>query len=507
MQRRLLLALSFCLALSTAAVARQAQRSGTADSYRRAYRTVEAGLSALGGAEALRAAEDVWVRASGSTWARNQSVKVEAPWDRMTRDETLFADVRRGRFVFENRDPSPGGFVFGGKVVVSGGQAFFVNDRDRTVQPVAPANLPAVQLNYVRRLPHLLLGLALEQRAPTLRHAGAESFDGRPHEVVTFAAANGALLSLFFDSKTHLLSKYEQMVQDGVDGDVVQETIFPGYRAIDKIMVPTARQTRRGGDLIEDVKYSEVRFNTKPADAAFARPEGFEELPVTAPPPAKETKLGEGVYLFESGANSLVVEFDTYVVVVEPYAGGRGPKPTINKVREMFPTKPVRYVVVTHHHDDHSGGLRSYIAEGAAVVTTPANRGYFERMAASTFTLFPDDQTRAPRKPLFEPVTGGRRVFTDGKQTLEVIDIGPSPHAQEMLVAYLPKEKLVFQGDLVNLPFSGKYLPSTVNDTTLHFFDWVTKSGLDIQRVAAVHGPSTTMEDLRAAVERTRANK
>ena len=506
MQRRLLLALSFCLALANAAHAQQA-KSATADSYRKAYQTVEAGLKALGSVEAFRAAEDVWVKANGSTWARNQSLKVNQPWDEMTRDETLFADFRRGRYTFENRDPLPGGFVFGGKVVVSGGQAFFVNDRDRTLQPVNPANLPAVQLNYIRRLPHLLLGLALEQRAPTLRYAGQETFDGRPHEVVSFASANGVLMNLFFDKQTHLLSKYEQMVTDPLDGDVVQETIFPGYRAVEKIMVPTGRQTRRGGDLIEDVKYTEVRFNTKPADTAFARPEGFEELPLPAPVPARETKLGEGVYLFESGANALVVEFDTYVVVVEPYNGGRGPKPTINKAREMFPAKPVKYVVVTHHHDDHSGGLRSYIAEGVTVVTTPANQKYFERMADSTFTMFPDDQTRAPRKPLFEFVQGGKRVFTDGKQTLEVIDIGPSPHAQEMLVAYLPKEKLVFQGDLVNLPNSGKYMPTTVNDTTVHFFDWLAKSGLDIQRVAAVHGPATTLEDLRAAVERKRASK
>ena len=507
MQRRLLLALSFCLALATITPAQQTSKSLTADSYRKAYQTVEAGLKALGGVEALRAAEDVWVKASGPTWARNQSLKVNQPWDQMPHDETLFADMRRGRYIFENRDPLPGGFVFGGKVVVSGGQAFFANDRDRTVQPVNPANLPGVMLNYVRRLPHLLLALALDQRAPTLRYAGEETFDGRTHRVVTFAAANGVLMSLFFDSKTGLLSKYEQMVTDPVDGDVVQETIYPGYRAVEKIMVPTGRQTRRGGDLLEDVKYTEVRFNTKPADTAFARPEGFEELPLPAPAPIRETKLAEGVYLFESGANSLVVEFDTYVIVVEPYAGGRGPKPTINKAREMFPSKPVKYVVVTHYHDDHSGGLRSYFAEGVTVVTTPANQKFFERMAASNFTLFPDDQTRAPRKPLFEFVRDKKRVFTDGKQTLEVIDIGPSPHAEEMLVVYLPKEKLVFQGDLVNLPNSGRYMPSTVNDTTVHFFDWIIKSGLDVTRVAAVHGPATTLEDLRAAVERKRASK
>ncbi len=512
MQRRLRPALFVFLVLFNAlsALAQQSPKvaAGAADSYRRAYETVEAGLRAFGSVEAMRAAEDVWMKASGSTWARNQSLKVTQPWDRMTRDETLFADLRRTRFIFENRDPLPGGFVFGGKNVISGGQVFFVNDRDRTVQTVNPANIPNGVFNFIRRLPHLLLAYALEQRSPTLRYAGEETFDGRAHRVVSFAAANGATANLFFDAKTNLLSKYEQMVTDPVDGDVVQETIFTGYRAVEGVMVPAGRQTRRGGDLTEDVKYTEVRFNTKPADTAFAKPEGFEELPFPAvPPPVRETKLAEGVYLFESGANALVVEFDTYVLVVEPYAGGRGPKPTINKAREMFPTKPVRYVVVTHYHDDHSGGLRSYIAGDVAVVTTPANQKFFERMASSTFTMNPDDQTRAPRPVRFEFVTGGKRVFTDGRQTLEIIDIGPGPHAAEMLVAYLPKEKLIFQGDLVNLPNSGKYLASTVNETTLHFFDWLTKQGLDVQRIAAVHGPSTTLEDLRAAVEKKRAGR
>jgi glyoxylase-like metal-dependent hydrolase (beta-lactamase superfamily II) len=513
----MLLALCACAALACAAApAARAQKkgpgagapSGTAASYRRAYRTVEAGLRALGGAEVLRAAEDVRVKVEGVTWARNQSLRVDKPWDQMTREETLFADFRRQRYIFENRDPLPGGFVFGGKTVVAGGQVFALNPRDRLLQPLNPANLPGITFNFVRRLPHLLVALALEQRSPTLRFAGEEEFEGRRHNVVAFATANGALLNLFFDARTNLLSKYEQMVSDPVDGDVVQETIFRGYRAVEGVMVPAGRQTRRGGDLIEDVKYTEVRFNNRPADSAFARPEGFEEQPFPAPPPpVRETRLAEGVYLFESGANALVVEFDSYVLVVEPYAGGRGPKPTINKAREMFPAKPVRYVVVTHHHDDHSGGLRSYIAEGVTVVTTPPNQRLFERMAASTLTLAPDDQTRAPRKPAFELVRGGRRVFTDGRQTLELIDIGRGPHAEEMLVAYLPKERLVFQGDLVNLPASGKYLPSTVNETTLHFFDWVTRTGLDVKRVAAVHGPTTTWDDLREAVEKKRAGR
>jgi hypothetical protein len=87
---------------------------------------------------------------------------------------------------------------------------------------------------------------------------------------------------------------------------------------------------------------------------------------------------------------------------------------------------------------------------------------------------------------------------------VEIIDIGPSPHANEMLIAYLPKEKLVFQGDLVNLPNTGKYMPTTVNASTVHFFDTIKRLGLDVDRITAVHGPSTSLDDLRKAIEKSR---
>jgi glyoxylase-like metal-dependent hydrolase (beta-lactamase superfamily II) len=194
-------------------------------------------------------------------------------------------------------------------------------------------------------------------------------------------------------------------------------------------------------------------------------------------------------------------------MVIEPYAGGRGPKPTINKAREMFPNKPVKYVVVTHHHDDHSGGLRSYIAEGVTVVTTPQNESYFKKMASSSFTINRDDQTKNKKQLSFSFVQNKKMVVTDGNQTVEIIDIGPSPHATEMLIAYLPKEKLVFQGDLVNLPQSGRYMPNTINDSTIHFLDAIGRLNLAVERIAAVHGPTTTTEDLRKAVEKSRTGQ
>jgi flavorubredoxin len=296
------------------------------------------------------------------------------------------------------------------------------------------------------------------------------------------------------------------MLSDNVAGDAIQETIFPAYRTVNGIKVPTGRVTRRAGDVIEEVNYEEVVFNTRPPESTFAKPSGLEELPAPTPAATRETKLADGVYLFESSSNSLVVEFKDHMMVIEPYAGGRGAKPTITKIKEMFPNKPIKYVVVTHHHDDHSGGLRSYVAEGVTVVTTAENEKYFERMAAGTFTINRDDQSKSQRKPVFEFVQK-KRVFSDGNQSVEIYDIGPSPHANEMLIAYLPKAKLAFQGDLVNLPITGKYRLTTINESTVHFFQALQKLGLDVERIAAVHGPITTKNDLRQAIEQRQTSK
>ena len=481
---------------------RGAAASGSAASHARAKKTLEAGIAAMGGLEAIRETQDVSARISGYSYARNQSLGVNPPYDKMTRDENLYIDLRNRRYIIETRDPLPGGFVFGGKQVITGNQGFFVNPRDKTVGPLNLTNFN--NIGIVRRLPHLFLIAAYETAPSTLRSLGQETFNGKPHNVITFASGNGIQWTLFFDARSNLLSKYEQMVSDNLRGDTVQETIFPAYRMVGKIKVPAKRVTKRAGDVIEEVDYREVQFNVKPAESAFAKPEGFDELPAFTPPPIKETKLADGVYLFESGTNSLAVEFSDHVMVVEPSAGGRGPKPTINKAREMFPGKPVKYVVITHHHDDHSGGVRSYVAEGVTIVTTPANQSYFETMSASDFSINRDDQSQKKQKPSFEFIQNKKRVFTDGKQTVEIIDIGPSPHANEMLIAYLPKEKLVFQGDLVNLPNTGKYMPTTVNTSTVHFFDSIKRLGLDVDRISAVHGPSTSLDDLRKAIEKSR---
>jgi glyoxylase-like metal-dependent hydrolase (beta-lactamase superfamily II) len=152
-------------------------------------------------------------------------------------------------------------------------------------------------------------------------------------------------------------------------------------------------------------------------------------------------------------------------------------------------------VAVTHHHDDHSGGIRTYIAEGATLIGLPGEKSFFEKVAASKLTIDPDTLTLNPQTLKFEAIKEGKRVLTDGSTTVELIDIGPGGHTDEMLVAYLPNEKMIFQGDLLNRPANND--APTINATTQHFAAWLDRSGLAFERIIGVHGPPSTRDELR----------
>ena len=194
--------------------------------------------------------------------------------------------------------------------------------------------------------------------------------------------------------------------------------------------------------------------------------------------------LAPGVWAVGGGQASLVVALSDHVVVVD--APGNSAD-TLARIAKLAPGKPIRYVVPTHHHDDHSGGIARYAAVGATIVTTPANRKYFERMATARTTLGADLPPVVADRVRIETVSEKKRVFTDGSRTLEVHDIGPSPHANEMLVAWIPDEGILHQADLISAPPNGAVTRGANNDTTMHLAKWVQGRGWTVKMFSGAH--------------------
>jgi glyoxylase-like metal-dependent hydrolase (beta-lactamase superfamily II) len=288
------------------------------------------------------------------------------------------------------------------------------------------------------------------------------------------------------------------MTTDPFTGDTVVESVFTGYKQENGRWVPSGRVERRGPDLMNDLKYRDVVFNAALTDDNFKLPTGLK--PAAPAPQAPATaKYSDNVYTINAaGYNVLAVGFKDHVFVMETPNGDSVSRQAIAEIKKLFPGKPIKYVAVTHHHDDHAGGIRTYIAEGSTLIVSPGEKAFFEKVAASKFTIDPDSLALNPQPLKIETIKEGRRVLTDGTTTVELIDIGPGGHTDEMLVAYLPAEKLIFQGDLLHRPANND--PATINATTLHFAAWLYKSGLSVERIIGVHGPSSTREEFRQGV-------
>jgi glyoxylase-like metal-dependent hydrolase (beta-lactamase superfamily II) len=169
-------------------------------------------------------------------------------------------------------------------------------------------------------------------------------------------------------------------------------------------------------------------------------------------------------------------------------------------VKQAIPQKPIRFAVNTHPHFDHAGGLRTFVAEGATVVTHEINRPFFETAWARSRTLGPDRLAQSGRKATFQTFRD-KHVLTDGKRIVELHRIAGSPHHDGLAMVYLPAEKLLIQGDAYT-PQAATAVPPA-NPTTVNLYENIRRLKLDVARIAPLHGPRVAaLDELSKAIGR-----
>jgi len=457
-------------------------------------------VQAFGGPKSLRSIEVVRLQLEGDTWPRFQMPTPEPPFEGGSLRETVLVDFKNNRLVLEQKG-SGAGFENHNGVVINAGEGFAYDHRARTMTPIPGSQSNQQQfVQYYRRVPHLLLRQALERPA-SLRYLGTENFKGKPHEAFTFVMADTQQVAVYVDAATSLVSKYELIFTDTVAGDEASEIIFGNYVTTGSQRVPTTWTWMQAGEKVADAKIV-VELNPAVTDGAFqVAATGYQRVePLPDTLPEQVEKLADGVYVVHNVAgqnqNTMAVEFKDYIVALEAPGSSDGADEVIERIKQTIPNKPIRYVAMTHHHGDHIGGLRSFIAEGATVITTQGNRATVEALAVAPQS---DRLAKNPRVPQFAFLEKGKRVLSDGTQRLELIDIGPNPHTREMLIAYLPKQRIVFQGDLFFL--QPNHAPAgPPQESTLSFARRIAELGLEIDRVASVHGQTATKEEFDRAV-------
>jgi len=324
-----------------------------------------------------------------------------------------------------------------------------------------------------------------------------ETVGGTKYSVVTFTLQNKYRVAGFINDR-NMVEKVQTWIDNDVLGDMLAEASYSVYKDFGGVQFPTMIIEKQAGFPVLIVSVS----SAKPNAAVNIQP---PQTPADAASPAvsvQSEKITDGVFYLKGGTHhSVAIEFADHSVVIEGPQNEQRSLAVIAEVKRLIPNKPIRYLVNTHHHFDHSGGLRTYVDEGATIVTQEINKAFYEKAFAASRTLNPDRLAQSRKTAKIETVAE-KKVLSDGTRTLELHLIKGSPHDDGILLAFLPQEKILIEADVYTPP-AATTAPAAVNPGTVNLVDNVERLKLDFEKTLPLHGPgAVTRTDLYAAIRK-----
>ena len=288
----------------------------------------------------------------------------------------------------------------------------------------------------------------------------------------------------------NIVDRVETKFQDNIMGDMQILAVYSGWKDFGGVKAPAKIMQTRGGFPFFEVDVTAATGN--PANAAALVPApapagrgGAAPAAAGAPPALVVTseKLGDGLYRLTSGNgsyDSVIVEFKNYIMMLEAGQSIARGEAYIAETKKLIPNKPIRYVMNTHPHSDHTGGLPALVAEGATIITQKNNEAFLSSALNTPRTLMTDVLAKNPKKAKFETVLE-KKVYSDGTRTVEMYHVPNAPHSNGLIFAYIPKEKILFQGDFSVNP------GEPANDHVKALVPFLDKINLDFDRYINVH--------------------
>jgi glyoxylase-like metal-dependent hydrolase (beta-lactamase superfamily II) len=328
------------------------------------------------------------------------------------------------------------------------------------------------------------------------------------NQASTEAAGGGSRVTFTADGHRYVgqinaqnqVERVQTWIDNPVLGDTPVEITYSGYRDFNGAPFPARIVRTQGGHPVLELDVTAVTTNPTvnlpvPPDVAKAQPPA---VTATAEP------LAPGVFYIRGGSHhSVAIDQQDHIVVVEAPLNEARSLAVIAKIKETIPNKPIRYIINSHHHFDHSGGLRTYVDEGATVVTHQLNRPYYEQAWAAPRTLNPDRLAKSKKPAQFE-TTGEKHVLTDGKRSIEIHHLVGNGHNDAFVMVYLPVEKIVIEVDAWAPTAPNVPPPPTPSPFAINLLAHIQRRQLDVQQIAALHGPRVaSLGDLQAAVGAT----
>lgn len=421
---------------------------------------------------------------------------------------------------------------------------FVWNVEGDKVVPQTRPYLDGVPVADLRQLeimitPHGFLRAALaasDATAISLPIVGAADYglsqNGRKVTIVSFTVMGGKYKINGTINDQNLVELVDTWFPNPIYGDMDYEMRYTQYKDFDGVKFPTLVHVHQGDPVLNpahnyyEIKVTKVETNVNvPVESV---PEAVRTA--TAPPLTVQTqKLADGVWMLgAANYNSLAMEFRDFVALVEAPVNEARSLAVIDEVSRLAPNKPIKYLVNTHHHFDHVGGLRTFLSQGTTIVTHETNKDYYLAILfhPGGWSLQPDRLAKydpmymISRRPApIETVGGDTRitapyVVTDGARMMEVFhvldvayDIGdPSyrqgNHSNDMLMVYLPKEKILVNADLYSPQAQGA-APAAPTLAMRTLYQNMLMLKLDVAQHVPIHGRVATNDEFVKLVGKT----
>lgn len=283
-----------------------------------------------------------------------------------------------------------------------------------------------------------------------------------------------------------MVEKVVTWLPNPVMGDMEMETVFTDYKDFAGVKFPAHIVQKEGGYMVLDLNVSNVVPNV-PNAVQVASDSIKSAKPSTVV--VESQKLADGTWFLGGGShNSVLLEFKDYVAVMEAPLNETRSQAVIAEVKKLVPGKPIRYLVNTHHHFDHSGGLRTYVAEGTTIITHEGNETFYEQAWKTPRTLMPDSLSQTPKKATFMTVKD-KYVLTDGTRSVELYLNQGDNHNGGILFAYLPKEKILIEADDFTPPApNAPPLVPLAKSFGEGLYNNIQQLKLDVVTIAPLHG-------------------
>lgn len=379
--------------------------------------------------------------------------------------------------------------------------------------PMKSDRLAAVRRRQYLLNPHLLVGDALRLQQDTsqqiLRYVGLQEIEGTPHGIVEIAAAPRPI-RLLVDIASHQISRLVTQENDFPLGDVEIAAVFSDWRREGELAFPYQVELCSENVVIHREIRKHIEVNPPLDKNTFVLPEtlpfdpdlalrgvthaqwihralamgapivlnAFEVVPVPIRPDV--VTMGGGIH------HSLAIALDGGVVVVDSPQHEARSLAVIEAVKARWKDKPITHLILTHHHHDHSGGIRAYAALGAELIVAQGDRDFVTQCLTRPHTICPDTLTATTSRPTIRTV-GDLHLSLGG--TIEVHRIS-SPHSAENLVVYVGSVKLLFNADLFNpglVPHGGTPPPHWLTYSR-DFQQQIEALHLDIEILLGAHG-------------------